>query len=319
MGTKPQNGTDHHYVPRFYLNCFKSKTKALWIYEKGAVEPRESTPKAEGCHKNYYAFADFGELDDSAEHMLETLECLVAPIFHNLRRREHRMSAVEVGHLFAFMGVMFARVPAYREYRNRLISNEMKLYAQKMMKQPGVFEKFLKYYEVERGRQLANSEEVRKAVLEGKFDLEQNSTAMNLVFIFRDAQEIGKVLVSEYSYDLYYAPAGSFYVTGDNPIVTITPQDSGNAMIGPGFSWPRTQVIFPLNKRVCAILRREGGERKIDATPQKFAEINRLLMFAAQKQLYAAENSANLIREFNEHGCELKYGENALIPFDFNA
>jgi hypothetical protein len=40
-------------------------------------------------------------------------------------------------------------------------------------------------------------------------------------------------------------------------------------------------------------------------------------MFTAQKYLYASENSEGLRQEFEQQGCGLKYGANALIPFDF--
>ena len=39
-----------------------------------------------------------------------------------------------------------------------------------------------------------------------------------------------------------------------------------------------------------------------------------MLMFTAQKYLYAAEISAALRQEFEQQGAGLKYGENALIP-----
>ncbi|MDR5729206.1 MAG: DUF4238 domain-containing protein [Terriglobia bacterium] len=319
MGITLQTGADHHYVPRFYLNGFTDKKGVLWAYEKGAAAPRASKPKEEGSREDYYVFTELGEKDDSTEQMLGTLENIVAPIFHHLRRREHKLSPQEVGHLFAFMGVMFVRVPAYREYRDIMTGMEVTLYAQEMMKTPGVFEKFVRYYEAKTGKPLADPEKVRQAVISGEFVYKQQSKVMNLAFIFRDAQEIGKALIREYGYDLYFAPSGSYYVTSDNPIVTIGPDGDGKTMVGLGFSWPHTQVIFPINKRVCAILSRDGRERKIDATPQKFGEINRLLMFTAQKYLYAAENSVGLGQEFEQQGCRLKYGENALIPFDFKA
>ena len=319
MGKTPQSTADHHYVPKFYLNGFSDRKGQLWVYEKSVVAPRASTPKREGNRADYYVFTELGEKDDSAELMLGTIENMVAPIFRSLRRREHVLSPSEVGHLFAFIGVMFVRVPAYREYWDEMTGMEITIHAQEMIKKSGVFEKFLRYYEAKTGRPLADPEGVRQAVLRGEFVVEQRSKVMNLAFIFRDAQKIGKELVHEYGYDLYYAPSGSFYVTSDNPVVTIGHEGGDKATVGLGFSWPHTQVVFPLNKRVCAILSRHGRERKVDATPQKLAEINRLLMFASQKYLYAAENSEDIGKEFEQNGCGLRYGENALVPFDFKA
>lgn len=221
MGKTQKAGEDHHYVPRFYLNGFRDKNGVLWVYEKGAVGPQASTPKKEGSREDYYIFTELGERDDSTEHMLGTIENMVAPIFHGLRRREYKMSPQDVGYLFAFIGVMFVRVPAYREYRDKMAGMAITLHAQEMMKKPGVFEKFLRYYEAKTGKPVANPEEVQQAVIRGDFTYEQRSAVMNLAFVFRDAQEIGKVLIAEYRHDLYYAPLGSFYVTSDNPIVTV--------------------------------------------------------------------------------------------------
>jgi len=43
-------------------------------------------------------------------------------------------------------------------------------------------------------------------------------------------------------------------------------------------------------------------------------QFNGLIMFAAQKYLYAAEGTRRLARIFNERGCKAKFGETIFIP-----
>jgi hypothetical protein len=60
MAYKPPR--KHHYIPRFYLAGFASPgpKPRLWVYEKGR-DPRKSTPKLEGCQRDFYTFEENGE------------------------------------------------------------------------------------------------------------------------------------------------------------------------------------------------------------------------------------------------------------------
>jgi hypothetical protein len=98
-----------------------------------------------------------------------------------------------------------------------------------------------------------------------------------------------EILEKECRHDIHYAPPGSFFVTSDNPVVTIAPDGAGRANVGMGFGWPRTEVLLPLNKRACLILSRRGRGEKVQATDLGLRQINDLVMCTAQKYACAAE------------------------------
>jgi hypothetical protein len=60
MAHKPSR--KHHYIPRFYVAGFASvgPKPRLWVYEKGR-DPRKSTPKLEGCQRDFYTREENGE------------------------------------------------------------------------------------------------------------------------------------------------------------------------------------------------------------------------------------------------------------------
>ena len=124
---------------------------------------------------------------------------------------------------------------------------------------------------------------------------------------------ISEVLEREYRYDIYYAPHSMYFMTGDNPIITIEPNTDGQAFVGTGFGRPRTQVVFPLNKRACFILNRHGTGKRIEASPHRTRQVNEMIMGVSQKFLYGPEGTRRIARIYNQQGCKIRYGENAFM------
>jgi len=122
-----------------------------------------------------------------------------------------------------------------------------------------------------------------------------------------------EILLREYRHDIWYAPADMFFMTCDNPVVTIRPTNDGTAFVGMGFGWPDTEVLFPLNKRSCLSLARRCREEKAEISKRRVTQINDMMMFAAQQYLYAPRGYRRISRLFDERGRKIKYGENAFM------
>lgn len=138
---------------------------------------------------------------------------------------------------------------------------------------------------------------------------------------FRSGLDIAQILEREYRHDIYYAPQGSTFMTCDNPIVTLSPDRDGKAWVGMGFGHAKTQVLFPLNKHAHLLLSRGGTGQKIVASTVKHKQINDMLMGVAQKYAFAPLGQRRLSRIFNDRGCKIIYGQNALVstPVSFAA
>jgi hypothetical protein len=310
---QPAARADHHYVPKFYLKGFTDKNGSLWVYEKGRNAPRESSPKAEGNQENYYVFSDRGYPDDSAEKVFSKAESVVAPTIRKVGNPQFKMSDRQRSELYTFVALMFVRVPAYREFLDQLMGKIMKSYTQKQASDPEKFAAAMKEFEAKTGESVGDIEKLRKFAASDDYFVKQGSLGYNLGLVFRSGLEISEIFDREFNHDLYYAAPGTMFMTCDNPIVTFEPDIDGRAWVGMGVGRPRTEVIFPLNKRVCLIMSRKGRGAKEVASPLRSRQINDMVMAASQKFAYASEGTRRIARIFNERGCSIKYGENAFL------
>ena len=120
-------------------------------------------------------------------------------------------------------------------------------------------------------------------------------------------------LLGEFGYQVFYAPSGKSYFTSDAPVFTLGPDDSGSLTLGMGFGWPKTAVIFPLNKRACLYLKRGITSRAELAKADQVDRTNDLIMMTATNYLYSSERSRRTSRLFDERGCVVRAGENAFM------
>lgn len=303
----------HHYIPRFYLKGF-TQNKQLWVYEKGKV-PRASKPKDEAQRNNYYMVHDaVGHAPDSVERMLSKIESIVAPTFRRLANPQFEMGQREIEELYSFVALTFVRVPSFRDYMNRAFEKWLKHRMQRKAADAAAFVAQCKEMEAKTGKTLGDHEKLRLAILKGNYELEQKSAGFNLAQVFTSGMGISDMLLNEYKHDLWYAPAGLYYMTCDNPVVTIHPDSDGTAFVGMGFGWRKVEVIFPLNKRVCLRLRRGAREQKLEVSERKVDQINQLMMHVADQFLYASTGYRRTARLFDQWGSKVKYGENAFVP-----
>jgi hypothetical protein len=314
MGSDNSNASEaHHYIPKFYLKGFMDKDHELWVYEKNATAPRRSTPKMEGHRENYYTFDDFGLPDSSTERMLSRTESLAAPIFKKLANPQFEITNEQREMLYSFIALMFVRVPAYREYINKIASDCAKRISQEQARDRDSFYAFIRRYEAQTGQTLGDLEELRRFAASDNYTVTQRSVGFNLLLTFGSFFPIAKLLETEFRHDLYYSPQSSPFLTCDNPIATIEPQGDGTARAGVGFSRPGTQIVYPLNKRSCVILSRGARGEKISVNEKRVRMINDAIMAYAQRYVYASVGTRRLARISNERGFKIKYGENAFL------
>jgi Protein of unknown function (DUF4238) len=209
---------------------------------------------------------------------------------------------------------MFVRVPAYREFLDAQASKFMKVVSQGLARDRNEFYRVLKAVEAETGESIADPEGLRSFAAGNDYSVTQQSVGYNLLLAFRSCIQISEILEKEYRHDIYYAPTGSHFITCDNPIITIEPDTDGKAWVGMGFGRPKTEVLFPLNKRACLILSRRGTGQQVVASSKKNEQINTMMMHAAQKYVYAPVGYRRLSRLFNQRHAHIKYGDNAFMP-----
>ncbi len=303
---------DHHYIPKFYLKGFTDKQGILWAYERNKA-PRASSPRAEANREDYYTFSDRGYADDSVEKILSKAESLAAPIFRKIANPQFQLSDQQRLELYSFVAMMFVRVPAYREFVDKAAGQMMRDFTKQRASNAEEFYASLREFEAKTGNNVGDYEKLREFALSGNYTVTQGSVGFNLRMSFQTALYVSEISEREYNHDIWYAPADSFFMTCDNPIAAIRPDTDGSAWVGGGFGWRDTEVIFPLNKRACLILRRRGKRISVAVDERRTQHVNALMMGVAQRYLYAPRGYRRISRIFDERGCKIKYGENALM------
>jgi len=173
------------------------------------------------------------------------MESLVAPVIRKLANPQFKMNEHQVGELYAFVAITYVRVPAWREYADTLFGLLLKDRCRKSARNREEFFEDLKEFEDLTGDSVGDYEKAREFLLSGKFTITQNSTAFNLGMTLESGLKIAEVFLKEYKRDIYYAPADMFFMTCDNPTVTMEPDFRGGAFGGVGVGRPRTEVVFP--------------------------------------------------------------------------
>jgi uncharacterized protein DUF4238 len=303
---------DQHYVPRFYLKGFTDKSKVLWVCEQGKPI-RPSNPKHEAHRPDYYTHQEEGERDTTAEDVLKQAESVVAPTVRKLANPQFELTPKAQGDLYFFVALMFARVPAWRDYLDQLFSKTSKKAHVDFAKSKEKFYESMERFEKERGTSLGMEyEELRQFVLSGKYIIEQTSVRYKLGTMFQSALSIVEML-REFDYDLLYTPPKTFFMTSDCPVLTILRQPNNTAYVGAGFGWPETEVYFPLNKRVCLKLRRKIRRTNRLMEQGEVDNLNRAFMAAATRYLYTSQRLRKTARLFDEFGCKSRAGTNAFM------
>ena len=303
----------HHFLPQFYLNGFLDRQGSLWVYEHGSTAPRQSKPKYEAYRQNYYAVEGIEEKND-IERMFGKIESLVAPFFRKLGNPQFNLTDEQCAHLYSFVAVSWARVPASREYLDRMSCARVKTTAQRRAQDVEEFHAVMQRVEARLGKPVGDYERYRQILESGNYDIIQPSNAYNIGHALKLMIEVEEILHGEYHHEFLYAPEGAYFITGDNPVITIAPDLHGQAVIGVGFGRSNTQVLMPLNKKACLLLRRDARGEKLTATNLRVKQVNDIIMASAQRTVYAPEGTRRLARIFKERGCKIEYGKNAFIP-----
>ncbi len=303
-----------HYVPCFYLKGFTDNDHVLWVCEKGKPI-RKSKPKDEANRPDYYTHVASATRDETAEEFLESSESRAAPMILKLANPQFCLTPEKARDLYLFVAFMFARVPSIREYHDVLAATVAKEFQKRQAQDKQRFHEMYDRFRKATGEFLeTDAEALRQIILAGQYDVIQSSTAFNLDTMFDSAFAVLQV-IANFSYEVLYAPSGSFFVTSDAPVVTILPDGSGKQVnVNVGFGWPDVEVFFPLNKRACMRLKRGIEPGAIEINDRGVTQINRVVMACASRHLFSSQGHKRIARLFDEYGCTVRPGKESFLP-----
>jgi hypothetical protein len=79
-----------------------------------------------------------------------------------------------------------------------------------------------------------DTQELRKFILSGEYEIEQTSHAYSLGTMFTSGLALMDEL-QKFGFEVLYAPEGKFFLTSDSPVYTIRPDGNGQGTVGMGF------------------------------------------------------------------------------------
>jgi len=309
----------HHYVPRFYLKGFADpsnsspKKRRIWVYQKGKG-PRLSTPEHEAHQKDYYGFEDASGSKRSAEELFSHVESTVAPVFRRVDAPTFYFSDDEKSAMAFFVAGMFCRGPSNRDFIDAMSGRVAKA----MMQEEALDStRFMKEYERFRTKRegAISAAELRTAILDGQYDVEQKSRGFNLQIMVEMMLILEGILLYR-NWVLLHASGDMNFVTSDNPVFTLIPEEGGKAAIGSGFGVPGVEVYFPLTAQTCLMITEDPPPGSAVISDRMVDQINGITIFCAKRFLYAPHKSTELAERFERDGCQISYGVNALMMRD---
>ena len=277
----------HHYLPRFYLAGFiSSVSDRLWVYEKGRLDVRPSSPEAEGCQKYYHAFiTDDGNRDtNTIEDYFQTIETNTGLLFKKIHQRE-KMTDKDRKELALFISFMFTRVPLFRSEIEKMASehieetgleaaiNDFKISLTTIDKEiginPNISETDLKNLPSKRG------------------------AVFSLTQIFHVALDYFPKLL-KLKWRFLFSNQNYSYITSDNPLYFFSP--SANASLAhDDFHNDDIEITLPLSKDVALVAKRDNIQPGYgSAKTQTIKHINKNTVISAKTYVYSSTMSDSL-------------------------
>ncbi len=277
----------HHYIPKFYLKGFaNSESNCLWVYEKGNLEIRQSSPINEGYQKFYHAFlTEDGNRDtNTIENYLEKIEANTAELLDSIHRRERVTDQIKK-ELALFISFMLTRVPLFR--------SEIEKMADKHINHVGLddaitnFKQSIEAFENELGIELNISEN-------DFINLPSNrGSVLSLAHMFSIAHNYFPKLLN-LKWRFLFSTPNYKYVTSDNPIYCYSPSASG-ALEHDDFFNDDLEITIPLSREVSLLAKRHNIQTGYgDAQKQTIKSINKRTIISAKSKVYSHIKSDSL-------------------------
>jgi hypothetical protein len=211
------------------------------------------------------------------------------------------------------MAFFWIRGPFGRDFVNRLSAQAIKFatkqFAEDADRFKGSYEDFLKKSST---KTRLSAEEMRSFILSNDWEVVQKSYGYTLRQMLEGIPVISSIL-HEKPWEVLISEGDNYFCTSDFPVVTVLPDRGGSAFVGMGFGIRGVEVFFPLTRRACLLLR-DRARRDSRAVPARTVrEINKLLMVAARRYIYACEKNSAVEKLFSKIGCKSVPGENAFM------
>jgi hypothetical protein len=281
----------HHYLPRHYLRGFTDRAGSFFVYDKASGKIFRSSPDAAFFENdlNTVAFPD-GKQSDLLESLYAQVEREAWHSLDNIRRShpDIPISVRDRMHLFFFLSFLHWRLPANAAFVEGL---SQRFFGQE--KELGFFKlKSMKGANIPQGV----IDEIRTSTAWKKF------SKVILPFAPFFAGDSWWQGLTNWRF-LYAADGNSWYVVGDNPIVTRGCNDHDPSACLKDF-------VFPVSGRILLIA---GGEHLAQMLPAEFTVQYGVAVIERAQRFVACHNKSFLEALIRDHEIHVRFGKTSRI------
>jgi len=271
----------HHFLPQFYLAGFTLSGQrdgelwALWLKDGRRWRGK---PETLGYEKDFYRVGEVaGVAPEAVEQLFAKVESDMAPVLRTLVERQALpdRGSPEFDLLINLVALMATRVPRLRSVLQEFMGSIARQMAHLTIASPHAFRSAGDTAR-KAGADLPEApdyEAMRKFIEEDHYRVEVDQSWL-IGQIFQSIDILLPLLGSRQWSLLIADDEGCDFVTSDNPVAVSWSQAQPRGFFGPAFGLRRTDVTFPLSRRLVMLGRFEGRPMVLRADRRMVATVN---------------------------------------------
>lgn len=288
----------HHFISQCYLKRFTHngcKNSKLWVYDLNAGCGFHTAPA------NVAKLRDFNLIEGlrhgELEGRLSGFESVVNEALNVIERDRSLTDADAWLHVQNLAALFAVRNPRMRGSMQDAQERIIKKVTDLMLSTREIWESQVKQA-VEAGAMKPNQnvtyEQAKDFHERGQYTI-HIANAHHIATEFHVFEPVLRTMVGR-QWTLFLAESDSSFITSDHPVclMPMGPYTTG-AMRSVGYGMTETMVYFPITRGIAAMGAFEGGGSVVNATREKVAQFNTLLMHHANRQVFAPDGKAPVI------------------------
>jgi uncharacterized protein DUF4238 len=244
------------------------------VFDRTKAEFRQQPPVNTAVKSYYYSVKDEdGTIRTEIEGFLSQVENSGKPVLDKL------IAGKDINHsekqaISVFVSFMMNRVPDYEKSVNEIKKHMVKKMSDMVFYDEERTQAIMDRVENETGEKSdISAQDLVDFYKSGEYGIEINRN-FSLDLMLRNSPEFAKYFCMM-DWNVFHAPARCTFVTTDNPVFLIPPEDHKSHYYGVGLITPGALKVFPLSQKTCLVMYDHGSLTiHAEATQQQVRDLN---------------------------------------------
>jgi hypothetical protein len=312
-----------HIIPNYYLKQFatlKPNGKHyVWVHTKGKDPKKPPKPTHQWTRNTAYENGYFaytlpgGTVEESLEEVLRLKEEAAADPLVSAKSDLFILSDLSRYKLASYAALLYSRATQRLDWTKR---NWLEIYSQlgDVMKGEKFAAALVDYF----NRKLGDDKSVVWIQQHIKELIQQNATTVEAKNHFLKELIANVEMTRDHLLNrrmrILKPPAGSQFVTSDNPLVTFTEVPNGEFLPGEGFGKPTTMMVFPIAPNACVFFGGTDPSERHDVDAKMVEKINWIVMASAHHFVFAQTEDTTIQKTAHELIGSCIFGKTSFLP-----